>query len=137
MRFARERAGQAGAPLRFDRLDVLADPLPSGFDVILSSLFLHHVPDRQAVQLLTKMRRAAQRIVLVNDLARSIRGLALAHAAARVFTTSSIVHFDAPRSVRSAFTAEELRDLARRAALDGAQVSRCWPFRLLLRWQPA
>jgi 2-polyprenyl-3-methyl-5-hydroxy-6-metoxy-1,4-benzoquinol methylase len=137
VRFAREQAGQAGAPLRFDALDVLNEPLPDGFDIVLSSLFLHHVPDHQAVHLLTKMRRAARRILLINDLARSVRGLALAHAASRLFTTSDVVHTDAPRSVRAAFTVEEMRELARRAELKGAEVSRRWPFRLLLTWEPA
>jgi SAM-dependent methyltransferase len=134
-RFAQEQAGRAGAPLRFEVLDVLSEPLPSGFDVIVSSLFLHHVDEQQAVLLLRKMRRAASRFVLISDLDRSARGLALAYSAARLFTTSGVVRADAPRSVRAAFTFDEMRDLARRAELDGAELSRHWPFRLLLKWQ--
>jgi hypothetical protein len=83
------------------------------------------------------MRRAARRAVLINDLRRSAHGLALAHVAARVLTTSDVVWFDAPQSVRSSFTAAEVGELARRAGMHGAEVSARWPQRLLLAWRPA
>jgi SAM-dependent methyltransferase len=135
--FARERAARTGAPVRFDRLDVLTEPLPDGHDVVVSSLFLHHLGDDPAVELLVKMRRAARRAVLVNDLLRGVRGLALAHVASRLFTTSDVVRMDAPRSVRAAFTVPEMAALARRAGMLGARVSRHWPLRLLLAWEAA
>jgi len=137
VRFAREHAQRLGAPVRFELLDVLAAPLPADFDVVLSSLFLHHVTGDEAVLLLKKMRCAARRIVLINDLLRSARGLALAHVAARMFTSSDVVHLDAPRSVRASFTAAEMRELARRAEMNGVEVSRRWPQRLLLTWTAA
>ena len=105
---------------RFEVLDVVAEPLPTGFDVVLCSLFLHHMDDRRATQLLAKMRQAARRIVLVSDLVRSARGQTLAYLASRLLTTSDVVRVDAPRSVRAAFTPSELKNLARRAQLDGA-----------------
>jgi len=137
VRFARERAEQAGAPLSFQVGDVLNEPLPTDFDVLLCSLFLHHTNEEEAVLLLTRMRRAARHIVLVNDLLRSDRGLLLAYVASRLLTSSSVVHVDAPRSVRAAFTVDEMRDLARRARMHGAEVSRRWPLRLLLSWKAA
>ena len=137
VRFARENAERAGAAIRFDRLDAFASPLPADFDVVLSSLFLHHVTEDEAVLLLTRMRDAARRVVLVNDLLRSTRGLALAHVASRLLTSSDIVHCDAPQSVRASFTRPELLALARRAGMDGARVSRHWPLRLLLTWRSA
>ena len=135
--FAREHAERLGAAVRFDVLDVLAEPLPEDCDVVLSSLFLHHVTEAEAVLLLAKMRHAARRVVLINDLLRSARGLALAHVAARMFTSSKIVHFDAPRSVRASFTAIEMKELARRAEMGSARISRHWPLRLLLTWMAA
>jgi 2-polyprenyl-3-methyl-5-hydroxy-6-metoxy-1,4-benzoquinol methylase len=137
VRFAQERAEQEGAPLNFGVRDVLRNPLPEGFDAVLCSLFLHHLNEDQVVLLLTKMRQAARRIVLVNDLLRSDRGLWLAYLASRLFTSSAVVRVDATRSVRAAFTADEMRNLARRARMNGAEVSRRWPLRLLLSWMPA
>ncbi len=37
--------------------DVLGDPLPSGFDIVVSTLFLHHLEHGQAVGLLKSMAR--------------------------------------------------------------------------------
>ena len=58
-------------------MDVLADSLPHGFDVILCSLFLHHLDEQPAVGVLAKMAAAAGQLVLVNDLVRSRRDLIL------------------------------------------------------------
>jgi SAM-dependent methyltransferase len=132
--FAREQAKRLGAAVRFEELDVLADPLPADYDVLISSLFLHHVSEDDAVLLLNKMRHATRHAVLINDLLRSAGGLALAHVASRLFTSSDVVHLDAPQSVRASFTAPELLALARRAEMDGARVSQHWPQRLLLTW---
>jgi 2-polyprenyl-3-methyl-5-hydroxy-6-metoxy-1,4-benzoquinol methylase len=131
---ARRRAASAGVPVTLLRRDVLTEPLPNGFDVITTSLFVHHLTDEQAVGLLSSMADAAQRLVLVNDLRRSLPGLALAHLACRLLTRSPVVHTDGPLSVRAAFTPEEARHLADRAGLHGAAVTRKWPYRFLLEW---
>jgi len=133
--FARELAAAAGAPLRFERGDVMHGELPAGFDVVLCSLFLHHVDDERAVDLLARMRRAARRLVLVSDLLRGTPGLLLAHAASRLLTTSDVVRSDAPQSVRASYTGDEMLELARRAGMSGARVWRRWPQRLLLTWE--
>ena len=80
------------------------------------------------------MRGAARRTVLINDLLRSTRGLLLAQVASRLFTSSEVVHADAPQSVRASFTEKEMLELAREAGMEGARVTRHWPLRLLLNW---
>ncbi len=55
MRFASERAAAQGVTIRFFRLDVLEEDFPPGFDVIISSLFLHHLDGSDAVRLLERM----------------------------------------------------------------------------------
>jgi 2-polyprenyl-3-methyl-5-hydroxy-6-metoxy-1,4-benzoquinol methylase len=132
---ASDRARRGGVAVRFDQLDVLAEELPTGYDVIISSLFFHHLDGPEAVALLAKMAAAARHRVLVNDLERSRRGVLLAHLAARLLTLSPVVWVDAPRSVRAAFTVEEVRNLARTAGLAGTTVGRRWPCRLLLQWK--
>jgi len=132
--FARTRARHADAAVRFVELDALDDELPRNFDVVVSSLFLHHLDRAEAVTLLTKMAAAARHLVLVNDLVRSRLGLMAVYVATRLVTTSSVVWGDGPRSVRAAFTLEEARDLATAAGLVGCNVSRRWPCRMLLEW---
>lgn len=132
---ARQRAERWRAPVCFAPLDVLAEPLPTGFDVVTSSLFLHHLKPADAAALLCRMADVAEHLVLVNDLRRSKPGLALARCAAWLFTRSPVVHVDAPRSVRAAFSLREAEQLAAEAGLARATVARRWPFRFLLKWE--
>jgi SAM-dependent methyltransferase len=132
----RELARQAGATIAFRRLDALADPLPD-CDIAVSSLFLHHLAEADAVRLLQKMKAAARRLVLVNDLTRSRLGYALAWCGCRLLSRSSIVHVDGPRSVRAAFTIAEMRGLSDAAGLVGATLRPRWPCRCLLEWRAA
>lgn len=135
LEYARERAEQARADVKFFRLDALADTIPAGYDVVISSLFLHHLGDEDIVRVLRHMAQAASQMVVVHDLARSAAGLVLAHVGTRFLSTSDVVHTDGPRSVRAALTAEEARILSQRAGLSGATVSSCWPCRLQLVWR--
>jgi SAM-dependent methyltransferase len=134
--FARDRAAACKGQVRFEKLDVLADDLPPGFDVVTSSLFLHHLSQQQAERVLRKMAQTARQLVLIQDLRRSSAGLQLARLAARVFSRSPVVHTDAPLSVRAAFTLSEAEELARNAGLTAATVVPRWPFRFLLSWRP-
>jgi SAM-dependent methyltransferase len=131
---ARARADGAGLSSRFFRIDALKDELPDGYDVVMSSLFMHHLSEEDVVSLLYKMRCGARRLVLVNDLRRTRAGLALAFAASRLFSRSRVVHVDAVLSAKAAFTIPEFASLAHEAGLDGATISRCIPMRFLMRW---
>jgi 2-polyprenyl-3-methyl-5-hydroxy-6-metoxy-1,4-benzoquinol methylase len=133
--YATRRAERRGAAVRFFTADALADDLPGGYDVVMCSLFLHHLAEDDAVLLLRRMGAAARRLVLVNDLVRSRAGWLLAWVGTRLLSLSPVVHTDGPRSVEGAFTADEVRDLAGRAGLTGSAVARRWPCRLLLTWR--
>lgn len=129
---ARMRAEAAGVEVTYDTLSVPDAPLPAGYDVIMCTLLLHHLDDEEAVRLLASMARAARRLVIVADLARSRAGLVLAWAGTRLLTRSPVVHEDGVRSVRAAFTGREALELARRAGLPSPSVRRAWPCRWVL-----
>jgi ubiquinone/menaquinone biosynthesis C-methylase UbiE len=131
---AQERAQRAGAGVSFFQCDALGGGIPTDYDVVTCSLFLHHLDDDPAVHLLGAMRRAARRAVLVNDLERSRLGWWLAWLGTRVLSSSRVARVDGPRSVEGAYTVEEARALAERAGLTGSTVWRCWPCRFLLAW---
>jgi SAM-dependent methyltransferase len=128
-----ERSGDA--ELAFFRLDALRDELPRGYDLICASLFLHHLEDAAAGNLLRRMSEATAYRVLIQDLRRSRVGYALAWAALRVLTTSRVARSDGPTSVRAAFTLPEAERLCREAGLAGAEVRACWPQRFTIRWR--
>lgn len=133
VRRAGERRDAAGLRARFVQLDVLRDPLPDA-DIVYSTLFLHHLDEADAVRLLAKMAAASRRMLIVQDLERSLVGWVLAFVGVRLLTRSAVAHADGPRSVRGAYTREEAAGLARRAGLE-AQVRRCWPSRYSLVWE--
>lgn len=133
---ARRRAGRAGVTATFERGDALAAPLPTGFDVVMCSLFLHHLNGERAVALLRAMASAARCLVLVDDLARTRTGLAMASIVPPLVTRSRIVHIDARRSVRAAFTAAEAAAMASSAGLRRVSATAHWPQRFLLRGEP-
>jgi SAM-dependent methyltransferase len=135
---AREYAFREAAPVHFFQLDALRQPIEGAYDAVVCSLFLHHLDDDDAVALLRAMARVnddGSRLVLVNDLDRSLVGLWAAYVGSRLLTTSTVVHTDGPLSVRAAFTPAEAVELARRAGLANATVRRCWPWRWQLTWR--
>lgn len=125
-----------GSRLEFRQGDVLRDSLPGPFDVVYCTLFLHHLSDEDAVVLLRKMRAAAGRLMILDDLRRTRWGHTLARYGARFLTRSPVVHVDGPRSVRAAFTLREIRRLADEAGLQRARIRTRWPQRFHLSWSP-
>jgi len=132
--YARRRAEARGLQVEFFQLNALAEELPSGFDLVSSSLFLHHLTDDQAREFLPKLSKAG-RVVLVQDLLRTHLGYLMAQVTVRVVSRSRVVWADGPQSVRAAFTLPEVGTLAREAGLVGSLVGRCWPERFCLHWE--
>ena len=129
---SRCRAEAAGESIEFFQYDLLQTALPGEFDVVMCSLFLHHLDEPDAVRVLRSMSGAAARAVLVNDLIRSRRGYWLAMLGTRLLTRSRIVHTDGPLSVAGAFTTNEALQLCEQAGLSEVTISRHWPQRFLL-----
>jgi 2-polyprenyl-3-methyl-5-hydroxy-6-metoxy-1,4-benzoquinol methylase len=131
---ARRRAAAEKVEAEFTRLDVLREPLPGGFDIVTCSLFMHHLDRDRAVELLYKMRCAAERMVLVSDLRRSRGSYALAWVGGRL-AGSRVAKADALLSVRAAWTMDEFAGMAAEAGLEGATIGPRWPARFLLAWE--
>jgi ubiquinone/menaquinone biosynthesis C-methylase UbiE len=112
--------------------DALELPFRDGaFDVVMASLFFHHLSNDDCVRVLGQMWRIAKRRVLVNDLHRH----AIAYFSIRVltglFSSSRMVRHDGPVSVRRAFRPRELLQIAVQAGVP-ARVYRSFPYRLVL-----
>ncbi|MHC5542450.1 methyltransferase domain-containing protein [Singulisphaera rosea] len=132
--FAGCQARKLGVDVHFFKLDALADPIPRDYDILTSTLFLHHLGGDDAGRLLAKMGASARRTVLVDDLIRSRLGYALAWAGCRLLSRSKVVHHDGPASVAAAFRLDEVREMAQAAGLSGASIRTHWPQRFLLSW---
>ena len=114
--------------------EVLKDPLPTDCDIIISSLFLHHLETEKVQQLLHEAAQAARIGIVISDLKRTKLGWLLAWIVARVITLSPIVRYDGPISVQGAFSTSEIREIAENAGMGNAYIGDCWPQRWMLRW---
>jgi len=134
--YARTLGERAGVKtVRFDCGNGLRDALPAGVDVVLCTLFLHHLEEAEAAALLRRMKDAARRAVVVSDLRRTALGAAFTRVGCRLLSRSDVFLEDGMRSIAAAFTTEEVRRLAADAGLDGARLSHAWPQRWLLEWR--
>lgn len=120
--------------VRFYQLDAFRDDLPREYDIIMCSLFLHHLDREQAIDFLRRVSKATRHAILVNDLCRTRLGYVMAYLGTRVLTRSPVVHFDGPASVAGAWTCGEARELAREAGLRHVKITRRFPERFLLTW---
>ncbi len=129
-------AGEAGVatrrPIRFVTADIFGfepDPAP---DLVLSSLFAHHLDDDGVVRFLDWMERHARLGWFVNDLERHW----LPHAGFRALSAAAgwhrFVRHDGPVSIRRAFTRTDWRLLLAEAGLpvNTARIEGWLPFRL-------
>ncbi|UYV11573.1 MAG: methyltransferase domain-containing protein [Phycisphaera sp.] len=131
---ARDRARSANVTLAAHQLDILNEDAPQA-DVLVCSLFLHHLTDEQVRLVLGKMAAAAHRMVLISDLRRGPWGTTLAAVIPRLVTRSHVVHVDGLRSARAALSIGEARAMARGIAEGkGWTVARAFPARMLIRW---
>ncbi|MCF6284195.1 MAG: methyltransferase domain-containing protein [Candidatus Hydrogenedentes bacterium] len=124
----------AGTSGTFFVLDAVKDDMPGDYDVIFSSLFLHHLDNAESEHVLKKMVDKTRSLVLLSDLIRSRFGLALVHLATRTLSRSPVVHSDGVTSLLAAYSMLEVQELIHHVGLFGATLERRWPERFLLTW---
>jgi|SRR5277367_3854197 len=132
---ARRLANSHNASINFFRLDVLSEEIPTGYDIVTTSLFTHHLDPSQVVHLMRGMKNASGSLVLVDDLERSLLNLILVSIATYAVTGSHVARHDGPASVKGSYTRSEMQKLSETAGLKGATVYSHFPCRFLLSWR--
>jgi ubiquinone/menaquinone biosynthesis C-methylase UbiE len=93
-------------------------PYPDGsFDIVHTSMLVHHLDPEAARALLAEMGRVARVGVVVNDLVRSRRAWLGAWLFSHLVTRNRLTRHDAPLSVRRAYSVPELIALLAAAGL--------------------
>ena len=112
--------------------------LPFGdarFDIVSSSLFVHHLSPQQVVGFIREALRVCRTAVLVHDLVRSSLHLAWAYAGVPLYR-SRLTRNDAPASVRQAYTADEMHGFCREAGAANVEIQRHFLFRMgVIAWK--
>jgi len=129
---AASEATAAGRPLRWVT-DNLFDFRPEGgADIIMSSLFTHHLPDPQLVRFIRWMEENARIGWFINDVERHPVPYYFLKFAFWATRRHRFMRYDGPVSIASAFKKEDWARLLKEAGLrEGAARVESWtPFRL-------
>ncbi|HYL75688.1 MAG TPA: methyltransferase domain-containing protein [Bryobacteraceae bacterium] len=133
------RAAVTSLDRKENHLAVAADPklvadafrLPfreRSFDLVFSSLFLHHFSNEEIVKLLASFATVARRAVLAIDLERGPLAYYFMPSTRWLMRWREITVHDGQISVQAAFKREELLELAREAGLARARVTQHRPW---------
>jgi len=110
-------ADPAGSRVLLVGGDALKLPFPpNSFDYCVSSMFLHHLGDLEAMTVLRHMDRIAKHGIIWNDLRRSRLGYW--NTKLVTLPLNDIVRFDGPVSVLAGFKKKEVLDFRQRLSLD-------------------
>ncbi|SMO37641.1 methyltransferase domain-containing protein [Solitalea koreensis] len=101
-------------------------------DIIISSLFCHHLSDEQLVDFLVWMNKNAKVGFIVNDLHRHSLAYHSISTITNLFSKSYLVKNDAKVSVARGFKRIELQTLLAKAKVKRASLTWMWAFRWLI-----
>jgi SAM-dependent methyltransferase len=131
-RAAAEATPAGDPPIAWVTADAFAYEPPAGIDVVVSSLFTHHLPDRLVVRFLAWMEQHARLGWFVNDLHRHQVPYHFFRYWSRLANWHRFVQHDGPVSIARAFGKADWKRLIGEAGVDPTTVEIRWrfPFRL-------
>ncbi len=119
-------------PIRFLTADVFDYQPPGGIDIVVSSLFTHHLDDASLIRFVAWMEQRAAIAWFVNDLHRHPIPYHVFRLSARALRYHHFVQHVGPVSIARAFHADDWRRVLAAAGIapGAAQVEWLFPFRL-------
>ncbi len=106
------------------------------FDYAICSLFTHHFKDDGVVEILRELSRVAARRIIVIDLRRHPVAYYFYTTIGRLFLHNRLIREDGALSILRSFKPDELERLAQKAGLQEIDVTRHFPYRLVLAASP-
>jgi 2-polyprenyl-3-methyl-5-hydroxy-6-metoxy-1,4-benzoquinol methylase len=129
--WAERHAMERGTPARWITSDLFDLPADRRFDVVMCSLFAHHLDDAQLVAFLRWLPAHATRRWLIADLHRHRIPWAAVWAGTRLLRMHPMVSHDGPVSILRGFTRAEWQALVAEAGV-AAEIRWVLPFRWLV-----
>jgi 2-polyprenyl-3-methyl-5-hydroxy-6-metoxy-1,4-benzoquinol methylase len=105
------------------------------FDIVTSSMCMHHLSDADAGRLLREMARLGRLGFVINELERHPLAWLGIHLLGRFTRKGAVFKHDAPLSVLRGFNRKELETLRTQSSLAGLQIFHRRPYRWLLIWR--
>lgn len=128
---ARE-AATAFPEISFKVADVFCDCPLKDFDLVLCGLFLHHLEDAEQIKLLTHIREAGVKGLLINDLQRNPLAYYLFQLVCWGMRISPMARKDGLLSILRSFRKKELVELMAQSEITHYQLAWKWAFRYQL-----
>ncbi|WP_375325382.1 methyltransferase domain-containing protein [Flagellimonas sp. GZD32] len=117
--------------LSFTNMDVFSEEFQAlDYDIVLSTLFLHHLNQGEIQQLLKKINSKATLGIVINDLHRSRMAYGLFKVLGLVVSNPMIVQ-DGLTSILRAFKRQELENISKQLNLK-SQI--CWKWAFRYQW---
>ena len=117
--------------IRYETANVFEFEPDQPIDIVISSLFTHHLTDTQIVDFMRWMDRRARKGWFINDLHRHPIPYYFIKGATALFSRNRLIRNDAAVSVARALTVADWQRLIKKAGLDGrVRVQWFFPFRL-------
>lgn len=123
---------QSGSTIEWVTGEAFEFAPPEGMDLVISSLFTHHLLDAEIVRFLSWMERVSTLGWFISDLKRARGSYVGFTLLARLMRWHRFVQHDGPLSIQRAFTEADWESYAREAGLDrgSIQIRDAWPGRL-------
>lgn len=102
------------------------DELPNSYDVVTSTLVLHHLSDEKIIDFLKKSINIAKEAVIINDLHRSYLAKWGFSAIAPAFFPNRLILHDGVLSIRRAFRRQDWMDYLKAAGIPPQAWSLSW-----------
>ncbi|WP_044208554.1 methyltransferase domain-containing protein [Flammeovirga sp. OC4] len=120
-------------PIRFVQSDY-RDYLSEGnsFDLIICSLFCHHLPSEDLSELFFKINKNALKGCIMNDLHRHFLAYYSIKWLTKAFSKSYLVKNDACLSVARSFSKKDIQNIMNNAQITNYKLYWKWAFRWLL-----
>jgi 2-polyprenyl-3-methyl-5-hydroxy-6-metoxy-1,4-benzoquinol methylase len=128
--FAKSNCGDY--PIKFETLNILSPEFQKReFDIVIGTLFYHHFSTSTLIDFFLKLKGQVRTGIIINDIHRHWFAYHSIRLLTRLFSRSSMVRFDAPLSVRRAFTRKEMIEVLEKSGLIPFLMRWKWAF----RWQ--
>lgn len=99
------------------------------FDIIVGTLFFHHFDDQTLCEVLSRLVKQVRVGLIINDIHRHWLAYSSIRLLTRLFSSSSMVRFDAPLSVRRAFVRMDWITMFDKCGIAHYSLAWKWAFR--------